>query len=271
MTSLAPLVAEDEILTGEAVALDLQPVGAGLRIAGGAIDFVVSILFYLGALWLGSVLVNAGALTASTMQIYAICALVTAFVALPTAVETATRGRSLGKLAVGGRIVRADGGAIGFRHAFIRALVGVLEVVMTIGGIAAVTTMFTPRAQRLGDLVAGTYSARTRTPALPQDPPPLPPQMAGWAEVADVARMPVRLDHRVSQFVANMANMSPIARSRLSSELAREVAPFVSPLPDVPPEALLASVVAVRRGRDLRALRSRDEIAARLSGRAAQR
>ena len=35
----------------------------------------------------------------------------------------------LGRLAVGSRIVRIDGGAAGFRHAFIRALVGVIEIV----------------------------------------------------------------------------------------------------------------------------------------------
>src|SRR3546814_2286922 len=59
--------------------------------------------------------------------------LVVVTVVAPTTVETVTRGRSLGKLAVGGRIVRPDGGAIGFRHAFLRALLGVLELWFTLG------------------------------------------------------------------------------------------------------------------------------------------
>ena len=33
---------------------------------------------------------------------------------IPTAVETLSQGKSLGKLAVGARIVRDDGGSIGF-------------------------------------------------------------------------------------------------------------------------------------------------------------
>ena len=60
-----------------------------------------------------------------------------AILIVPMLVETATGGRSLGKLAVGARIVRDDGGAIGLRHAFIRALLGVLEIFMTFGGLAA--------------------------------------------------------------------------------------------------------------------------------------
>ena len=38
--------------------------------------------------------------------------LVTVMVVLPTTVETLTRGRSLGKLAMGIRIVRDDGGPV---------------------------------------------------------------------------------------------------------------------------------------------------------------
>ena len=96
-------------------------------------------------------------------------------VVIPTSIETITRGRSLGKLAVGGRIVRSDGGASGFRQAFIRALVGVFELWFTLGAVAAIVGAFTPRSQRLGDLLAGTYSERTRTPQLPAYAPGVPP------------------------------------------------------------------------------------------------
>ena len=57
------------------------------------------------------------------------------FVVVPAAVETLSRGRSLGKLAAGLRIVRDDGGAIRFRHAVIRALIGFLEIYLTFGGL----------------------------------------------------------------------------------------------------------------------------------------
>src|SRR5690606_9876224 len=151
--------AEDEILTGEGVALDLQPLGLGLRLLGGLIDAVIGWAVYLAlAIFGAGSLVDAGVLDEGTYQIFAITTLVICFAVVPIAVETLTRGRSLGKLAAGGRIVRGDGGAIGFRHAFIRGLLGVLEIYMSFGGVALIVGMFTPRAQRLGDLVAGTYS-----------------------------------------------------------------------------------------------------------------
>lgn len=247
-------IRQDEVLTGEAVALDVQPVGFFLRALGLLIDVVVAIaafvLFALVSLWL----VSEGILDGSVMRILSIVVAVLAMVVLPTAVETATRGRSLGRLAVGGRIVRVDGGASGFRQAFIRALVGVFEIWLTLGAVAAMVGAFTPRSQRLGDLLAGTYSERTRTPALPPYEPGIPPVLSGWAPIADVARLPDRLARRTAQFVRNAANMEPVARDRLAASLAAEAAPHVSPVPSVDPETFLRGLVAVRRDRELRAL-----------------
>ncbi|GGF45899.1 membrane protein [Microbacterium sorbitolivorans] len=258
------LVAEDEILTGEAVALDRQPLGLGLRLLGGLIDAVLGWIVYLALAVFGAgSLVDAGVLDAGTYQIFAIIALVVCFAVVPITVETLTGGRSLGKLAAGGRIVRSDGGAIGFRHAFIRGLLGVLEVYMTFGGLALIVGMFTPRAQRLGDLMAGTYSERARRTRLPVPSPGVPDPLAGWARVADVARLPARLDAQVTRFASGSGGLSPAVRARIAAELAGDVAPYVTPIPDVAPELLLQGVAAVRRereGRMLRAERERAEI-----------
>ncbi|WP_238439553.1 RDD family protein [Microbacterium sp. JZ31] len=261
----AIVLEHDEVLTGEAVALDVQPIGLILRVAGTAIDVVATILAYLGLILLMSQLLVAGLLPENVMRILSIVLLVLLLIVVPTAIETATRGRSLGKLAVGGRIVRLDGGAISFRHAFIRAVVGVLEIYMTLGGLALLVGVFTPRSQRLGDLVAGTYAERTRTPALVSRETPLPPGLETWASIADVARLPDRLARRVAQFVAGSEAMHPAARLRVADELAAEVRPHVNPVPPVDPETLLRAVVAVRRGRELHALTARAERVARLS------
>ncbi|WOF24196.1 RDD family protein [Microbacterium betulae] len=258
-------VRDDEVLTGEAVALDVQPVGMLLRATGALIDVAVSVVLYvLFALAMG-LLAEAGVLDDATMQIALVAMLVLLLVIVPTAVETVTRGRSLGKLAVGGRVVRADGGAIGFRHAVIRALVGVFEIYMTAGGVALLVGIFTPRAQRLGDLVAGTYGERTRTPRLPPADAGVPPGMEQWAAIADVARLPDALGRRVSQFASGAERMFPAARLRVAEELAGEVSSFVAPVPQVAPETLLRAVVAVRRDRELRALLLQNERVARLS------
>ncbi|MBZ4488743.1 RDD family protein [Microbacterium sp. cx-55] len=256
-------IAQDEVLTGEAVALDIQPTGFFLRALGALIDIVLAVLVYvlfiLVMLWAGG-----SGLDPALAPILSIAMLVVVAVVIPTVVETATHGRSLGKLAVGGRIVRADGGAAGFRQAFIRALVGVLEIWMTFGAVAAVTGIFTPRAQRLGDLLAGTYSQRTRSPRLPEIAPVVPPALAAWATVADVAPLPERLARRLSQFVRQAEDLQPAARARLARDLAAAVSASVSPVPEVDPELFVRAVVAVRFSRELAAVRLRDARAATL-------
>jgi uncharacterized RDD family membrane protein YckC len=260
-------IAQDEVLTGEAVALDVQPLGFFLRGLGTFIDMVVGVALLLLYSVIATYLFGVSILDPSAGRIVTIVMLVLVMVVVPTAVETATRGRSLGKLAVGGRIVRVDGGASGFRQAFIRALVGVFELWFTLGAVAAIVGAFTPRSQRLGDLLAGTYSERTRTPALPPAAPGVPEPLEAWAAVADVARLPDRLSRRIAQFAQNAPGMDPSARARAAASLAAEAAPFVSPVPAVDPETFLRGAAAVRRDRELRALRLEDErVAALTSG-----
>lgn len=245
---------QDEVLTGEAVALDVQPIGYFLRALGVLIDMLVGVALLILFVWVTTWLLGTGAIDESAMTILTITTIVLVLVVIPTVVETVSRGRSLGKLAVGGRIVRADGGATGFRHAFIRALAGVFELWMTLGAVAALVGAFTPRSQRLGDLMAGTYSERTRTPALPPVSFEIPPPLVEWAAVADVGRLPERLARRLAQFAASARNMAPAARARVGASLAAEAAEHVSPVPSVDPETLIMGVVAVRRRRELRAL-----------------
>ncbi|MFT4157054.1 MAG: RDD family protein [Microbacterium sp.] len=257
----------DEVLSGEAVALDVQPVGFLLRALGALIDmaigFAVLILWIFLRLWLLTI----GVLDLSLDAIANVIATVFSFLVLPVTIEVITRGRSLGKLAVGGRIVRTDGGAIGFRHAFIRGLLGVLEIYMTAGGLAVLVGAFTARSQRLGDIVAGTYSQRVRTPALAPSLPTLPPALAGWAQVADVARMPDRLARRISHFLQNAPHMIPAARARVATNLLSEAAPYVSPMPAAPAEMALAGITAVRRDRERRAIEFANYRTEKLTGR----
>ncbi|MDT0156778.1 RDD family protein [Microbacterium sp. ARD32] len=262
-----PISAEQEILSGEAVAIDVQPVGFVLRAAGALIDMVIGFLVFAAFALLGVWMLGEGLLDAHTLPMLIVWASVISFLVLPVTVEAATRGRSAGKLAVGGRIVRVDGGAITFRHTFIRALVGVLEVYLTLGGGAVIAGAVTARSQRLGDLVAGTYSQRVRTPRLAPHTPFLPPSLTAWATIADVTRLPDRLARRISQFLSGADQLTPAARLRVAQELAAEVADFVSPLPPVPAEDLLRGVTVLRRRREQRALMIADERAERLSGR----
>ncbi|MBO0979410.1 RDD family protein [Microbacterium sp. SD291] len=263
----APLDMSDEVLSGEAVAIDVQPVGFLLRAVGAIIDmllgYAVFILWIFVRIWLG----DAGILDEATDRIAIVTSIVVSFVVLPITMEVVLKGRSLGKLAIGGRIVRVDGGAAGFRHAFIRGLIGVLEIYMTFGGIAVLAGAFNARSQRLGDMVAGTYSQRVRTPKLIPSAPVLPPALAGWAQIADVARLPDRLARRISQFLQSAPRMVPAARARVAQELLADASPFVSPIPPAPPEMVLVGMTVLRRERERRALQNADARTERLTGR----
>lgn len=244
----------DELVTGEAVLLDVQPVGLMMRALGALIDYVAYGLLFIGvSLTVGRISSELGA-SPSVLAITQIVLIVLCFVVVPITVEAVTRGRSIGKFAIGGRIVRADGGSITFRHAFIRGLVAVLEIVMTFGALAAIVGMFTPRAERIGDLMAGTFSTRTRTPKILETDITLPPALVPWSQVADVARLPVRLNRRIDQFLKNAANMMPHARERIAAELVADAAPYVTPMPNASPELALIGILVVRRDREYNAL-----------------
>ncbi|GAB3129694.1 RDD family protein [Glaciibacter psychrotolerans] len=254
---------EFELITGEAVALDVRPAGIVLRGAGTIIDWVAYLLFYLLTLLL-IFTVFSDVLDEALGQALAVSALVFSILIVPTLVETVTRGRSLGKLAVGARIVRDDGGAIGLRHAFIRALVGVIEIYMTFGGLAATTALLNSRSQRLGDLLAGTYSQHERVPRLPDPAPGLPAELTVWAQTADVALLPDALSRRIAQFLRQASALTPLSRERLAASLSAEAAPYVSPLPAVPAEVFLAGVQSMRRDREYAALQRQQAQQARL-------
>ncbi len=256
-----------EVLSGEAVAIDVQPVGFFFRVLGALIDMLLSFAVLLMMVFVMLWLSDLGLLTEALQRILLVSALVIAFVVLPCGMEVALRGRSLGKLAVGGRIVRIDGGSTGFRHAFIRALVGVLEIYLTLGAVAIIAGAFSARSQRLGDMVAGTYSQRVRVPALPSHTPIMPAGLAEWAILADVARLPDRLARRIAQFLQNADRLTPPARARVAEELVAETREYVWPQPAAPAEQILIAMTILRREREYRALQLSDERVEKLLGR----
>lgn len=241
-------------ITGEAVRLSVRPTSFILRAAGALIDIVVSVAVLIGLFFILSAAGGAGMIDDSTATALTIVILVFSFVVLPAAIELLLRGRSLGKLAVGARIVRNDGGPIGFRHAITRALVGILDFYITLGGLAAIVGLVADRSRRLGDMLAGTYSQHERVPKVRRVPPMLPPELAEWASIADVARLPENLARRVSAFLEHADGYVPQSRIALASTLLAEVAPFVSPLPATDPETTLRGIAVLRRERDTAAL-----------------
>ncbi len=245
---------ERELLTGEAVALELRATSVVLRMAGGIIDYLVYGVATGLLVWLSLSSAFALGVPEALGAAIVIGCVVLGLVLLPAGVETVTQGKSLGRLALGDRVVRDDGGAIAFRHAFIRAFVGVFEIVFTFGGLAVVVAMLNTRAKRLGDLLAGTYSQYERVGTVSAPVFGVPVELMEWASTADVARMPDALSRRIAQFLRQASGHTTATRERIARDLATEAALFVSPVPGGDPELFLAGVAALRRGREATAL-----------------
>jgi len=264
MSSSTVGVGVDDLVTGEAVALELPAAGVAVHAVSGAIDVVATLLL----LWAASAVAvvataDSDEALASTAMLLAV---VLALLVLPTTMETLTRGRSLGKLALGLRTVRDDAGPIGFRHAFTRALVGVVEIWLLFAIPALVSGLVSARGKRLGDYAAGTYVVRERVRMTIPPPPAMPPALAGWAVGADIARLPDGLAMAVRQFLGRAAGLSPASRASIAAELQAEVLRHVAPPPPAGshPEMVLTAVIADRRRRDGQRLQREAELRARL-------
>lgn len=149
------------VVTPEAVALGLEDATAGTRGVAAAIDLGI-IGVAMAVVQIATILLGAG--PAGADWVGATISLVLGFVLLvgyPVICETLWRGRTPGKAALGLRVVTVEGGPVAFRHAAVRAALGLLELRASLGAIALVASLLSRRGQRLGDHVAGTVVIRS--------------------------------------------------------------------------------------------------------------
>lgn len=258
----------DDLVMGEAVALDLPPAGLGTRMTSGLIDVAAT----LGLLLVVGVVLMTATFQADEALVWVawIGTLVTVFLVLPTTLETLTHGKSLGKLALGLRAVRDDAGPVSLHQSFVRALIAIVEVYLLTGVPAFFCAMVNSRGKRLGDLAAGTYVVRERVRLRLAPPPAMPPRLAGWARSADIASLPTGLTLAVRQYLGRLPTIDPESRLRIGTRLADEVSSYVAPAPPsgTLPEDFLCAVLASRRERDSARLAREAALRARLTARA---
>ena len=250
----------EDLVTGEAVVLDLRPASFLSRAVALILDWLVVVVTFLVVFYgLSVVIVISDAAVGAAVGLVGFLAV---FIGIPVTVETLTRGRSLGKLAMGLRVVRDDGGPIRMRQALIRGLLGFFEIYLAYGSVAIISSLSNRRGKRLGEHLAGTYVVLERTPTNARTPPAvMPPRLAGWAAGCDLGRVPDRLAVATRQFLARAARLHPASRERLGIGLAQQLSAYVAPQPPpgTHPEEFLAAVLAERRERDLRRLRAEAE------------
>ncbi|MGW2304711.1 RDD family protein [Streptomyces sp. NPDC001809] len=242
-----------DVVTGDAVVLGLQPARLPSRALAVLIDLAVVWAAYL-LITLGLAVATASLDEAAVMAL-SIASFLLILVGAPIAVETLSHGRSLGKLACGLRVVRDDGGPIRFRHALVRGAMGVVEILMTFGVVACVSSLVSERGRRLGDVFAGTLVVRERIPAARVlSVPPPPPWLVGRFAGLDLSAVPEPLWLEIRQYLTRARELDAVVGRRLAERLADELVARTGtpPPPGVPAEAYLAGVVAERQARDAR-------------------
>lgn len=254
-----PVAGADRLVSGEAVELEVRVARLGSRSLALLLDIIAQvILAYILIFLAGILLLIMGGLVDEAL-VYAIMIgiIVVVLIAYPTLQETLFRGRTLGKMALGLRVVRIDGGPIRFRHALTRALISVtlewpgLTLAPLTWAVSLGTMLAQPQGRRIGDMAAGTLVIHDRTPAAWGWVPAMPPPLVRWAPLLDLTGLSDDLALAVRHFLARNRDIKEPARSRIGHALAAEVAACTTPPPPpgVPGWAYLAAVLAERHRR----------------------
>ncbi|GAB2650224.1 RDD family protein [Nocardia goodfellowii] len=245
-----------EFTTGEAVSLELPIARIPTRATAFLIDVLVQlVLGTVGLLTVAVLLEQADADDAWVAAIF-LLTIVAVLVGYPVTCETLSRGRTLGKIAVGLRVVRTDGGPIDFRHALTRGLSGAIVDFWVFGGfgaIAVITSICSPNARRVGDVLAGTVVVHAQQP-LPRPALAVPPPwLAGWVTQLDLTGIPEDLALAVRQYLTRLRTLTPAAQAGLGQQLVHAVCARLRIAPPVgyPPVQILGAIIAERQRRAL--------------------
>jgi uncharacterized RDD family membrane protein YckC len=244
----------EQVVTGDAVVLDVQIAQLPVRAVSALIDITVMFVGYLIGVMLWALTLSQldPAFSGAVLIIFTVLTIV----GYPVVFETATRGRSLGKMALGLRVVSDDGGPERFRQALFRALASFVEIWMFAGGPAVICSLLSPRGKRLGDVFAGTVVIGERGPRL-TPPPPMPPSLAWWASSLQLSGLGPEQAEVARQFLSRASQLDPGVRDQMAYRIAGDVVARISPPPPpgVPPQYVLAAVLAERHRRELERLR----------------
>ncbi|MFF1796461.1 RDD family protein [Kitasatospora sp. NPDC058263] len=246
-----------DLVTGEAVVLGLRTAKLPSRALATGLDLLVQgAALVVTSLVLSFALVD---LDGAALAAILLGLMVFFLVGLPVMVETLTRGRSLGKAALGLRVVRSDGGPVRFRHSLVRGLVGFFEIIVLSGVPAAICSAVSADGKRLGDVFAGTLVVRERVPggggaanALPPVHPQLLQTIGGELVALDLSAVPEPLWLAIRQLLGRIGELDPAVAHRMSARLADDLAARTGhPVPyGLHPAAYLGAVLTERQRRE---------------------
>lgn len=252
-----------KITTPESVALELRLVGPGTRFLALFTDlwivmFLITLTIYIVALMFSAILSGAGGGTSEVAG--AILVLIISTVTFVTffgywfILETWWGGQTIGKKAVGIRVVMRGGYPLTPAASLIRNLVRIVDMLpppLYFVGLASMA--FSKDYQRLGDIAAGTVVIRDRNVREESSgfffAGLLPEQVVHW-DTSGIASADLEL---IRRFLARRTTLRGGARYATGVRLARRYAPMVGGAdPNLPPEVLLEGIILERQIRAIR-------------------
>ncbi len=242
-----------DLITGDAVTLDVRIAGLPSRLLALAVDLTVQVGLLIAATVLATWVFAAGGSPGAQAAV-SLGIVVVVLVGWPALIETVTRGRSLGKIMMGLRVVRDDGGPTRLRHSLVRALAMVfLDFWVTSGVVGGISALASSKSKRMGDHLAGTIVVGERIPrgATAHGEILMPPPLAAWAAGLDLVAVPDGLALNVRTFLHRAPSLDAGVRVATAQRLARQTAGYVrTPAPmGTPAEAYLRAVMAERTRR----------------------
>ena len=253
--------ARDALVTGDAVMLDLRAASFAVRMLSAVIDGVLQLTLLVGGT-IGMAWASARAdLDDGFIAAGVLAMSVLAYVGYPVLCELLLRGRSVGRLVMGTRVVRDDGGPVHVRQSLLRAVMAMFEIWSTSGAVALTCAVIDRKSRRIGDLLAGTMVIQERMRGLTPQRLEVPAPLQEWVRGADVGRLPLTLMQDIRSFLPRAARINAESRRALSRDLLRRTLPHVAPAPPpgTDPESFLTAVIAERSRRDEARLRRAQE------------
>lgn len=231
--------------------MEITLAGVGSRAIAGLLDLTIEVFVLTGLLLLfGAVGGDTSGFVVAGFIVFAFLVLFGYFVLF----EVLNHGRTPGKVAVGLRVVRTDGGPVTFIPSAVRNLLRLIDgwdlLTIVLCPIGMITVVATRDNQRLGDLAAGTVVARERFAqakgARPGTAPPVPPVALSW----DVSAITPDELITVRRFLERRGTLAFHARMHLADELAARLRPkVIGADASWPSEPFLEAIAAAKTGR----------------------
>ena len=222
--SSARSLLDTTVVTPEAVVLTFRLAGIGSRVLAKLLDLMIQgVGFTLLAIVAGFLAAAVGGDT--ILIIIIVVAIFLIVYGYPAVMEAFWGGQTVGKMAMGLRVITIEGGPISLRHSAIRSMLATFDFLIPAPGglVALVLALLTKRGQRVGDLAAGTIVVRESNGVLRPIVFSPPYGAEVFNKLLDTSLLSERQYTVIREFLVRSGELDTAARYQLGERLATKV------------------------------------------------